>query len=568
MKGRQRIGKAFVHFTLSTAFGRKVRESFDGSEWFQALLRWSGGSQQQMGDKTMQEITDLGPGSVVAKETRAVNSRFFTSTRTSRWFGILLAVSTIFGFSPYQGILLGLIVVSAVSNQILTFNGLIALLESKRFSKTAAFIGAGIIGALFAFRPDMIIYGALIGGFTQGLSLWIYRRGRDFVRFPLQLVVTVMGPRMFQSPKFMVSGAAADAFKGTDISKKLKDMKSFKLAWVFYGIPFGILFMYAVMFNATVVNTFLLFPFLMIVVGTLVGVFSHNSPEGRHTAWSFAGTLSGWGAGIGILWRIKILSATVLGPINLMSYMPVIVTVSGLLLLLLRGLKNYMPQSVTRFKKKIEEAAKEKTASRSVRLLDKVINFKLERLDKGKELSSPWIRIISQFNRSLALSIFTLMWFFFAPGFAAINFEGLSQNIITIFTTDFVAVAAAGLVFVFAYYGLGRLMEWWDYTRKFKNEVEELNKKYLKNRKMYTPYEWSLIKNLLDHVTSLIAEVSHGGVEKVIAELKEHVNNPGTHRPDSEEAAEAYYDRIRPWATVLQGGPTVKTLGGIHPVGV
>ncbi|MCK5590657.1 MAG: hypothetical protein KAI72_01755, partial [Candidatus Pacebacteria bacterium] len=195
MKGRQRIGKAFVHFTLSTAFGRKVRESFDGSEWFQALLRWSGGSQQQMGDKTMQEITDLGPGSVVAKETRAVNSRFFTSTRTSRWFGILLAVSTIFGFSPYQGILLGLIVVSAVSNQILTFNGLIALLESKRFSKTAAFIGAGIIGALFAFRPDMIIYGALIGGFTQGLSLWIYRRGRDFVRFPLQLVVTVMGPR-------------------------------------------------------------------------------------------------------------------------------------------------------------------------------------------------------------------------------------------------------------------------------------------------------------------------------------------------------------------------------------
>jgi len=327
--------KGYVEFSLAIAHGRKARESFGAYEFLAAPIRWAGGAAQQMGDKTMQNISELGLLWVPAKATRAVNSRFFSSARTAVWFIILIGISTIFGFSPFQGIILGLTLLSMVSNQVLTLSGLVAVLESKRFSKIAAIIGAvlfGLIGLIFGFSPYVLIYGALIGGFTQGLSLWIYKRGADIIRFPILLIIYAIGARIFQSPRFQLSGAKADAYKGgTDISEKIKSMKLFKATWLYYGVPMFALFMYTVMFNATLATVLLLSPFLILTVGLVVGPFSHNDVEGRYTRLSKLGTIAGWLSGAGMLWGINSITGAVIGSTGLGAFIPIVLVGLGLI---------------------------------------------------------------------------------------------------------------------------------------------------------------------------------------------------------------------------------------------
>jgi hypothetical protein len=67
---KKRLNRKFLHFATSTAFWRKIRETWAHIAWFAAFPRWSGGLFQKMNDKIMQDVSELGPLSVFAREVR------------------------------------------------------------------------------------------------------------------------------------------------------------------------------------------------------------------------------------------------------------------------------------------------------------------------------------------------------------------------------------------------------------------------------------------------------------------------------------------------------------------
>ena len=208
------------------------------------------------------------------------------------------------GFSPFQGVILSLVVIGTLFNQILTFNGLFAYLKDQGFNKVTAVLGglaalaAGIYCLGAGFNPAFLILGMWVGGNIKGLSRWLYTRGIDMVRFPLQLVVHALGQRIFQSLEFGLSGESAAEFKKVDMRDKLREKPSnfvnIRNAWLIWGVGLFALNLAAITFDSMLSNVILLYPFLIFSVGLTSGIFIMSVSRGKNNRLSPLARLSGW----------------------------------------------------------------------------------------------------------------------------------------------------------------------------------------------------------------------------------------------------------------------------------
>src|SRR5262249_48692586 len=126
---------------LGTWVVNKIRESFAHTEWPNAYMRWAGGSVNMEEDAVMQQINQLGPKPIFAREVRRNNGRFFVSVMPAFLNLTIMPIAIYFGFSPFEGINLLYWVGGVMFSQVLTLHGLIATMRERGFNRWAAAAG-------------------------------------------------------------------------------------------------------------------------------------------------------------------------------------------------------------------------------------------------------------------------------------------------------------------------------------------------------------------------------------------------------------------------------------------
>jgi hypothetical protein len=432
-KAMPRLANNALFYTLSKAHWVKQRETYSLLAWFSAFPRWAGGFLQKMNSIIAQEIGELGPLSIFAKEVRAQNARFYTIARFAAIFIVLIPISSILGFSPFEGVLVKLLIIALFFNQVQTLNGLIFYLKSRGFNWIGATIGAigvSLVSFVFGFwHPSLVYFGFFIGGFSKPISHWLQRRGIDFVRWPKQLVIHTLGQRLYQSLKFDLGGDSLNGFRDIDMSQAIKNggatFLNIRTAFIFWGLFLYALYMTAITFNLTILNVVLLYPFIIFSVGVMLGPFVTNVPKGDYTPSAYLFRVFGWGLGAGVLLGLKsIASVGVAG--SFASLFAVGLVSAGLLVWV--GLGNRI-----RFSKKVKDS-----------------------------------RIFSDFSRSFVLSFFSLLPLYWVPAYRMISVEGISGYIYHWFSSDVFAISILVIVGIFAFYGLGRATEWFEYNKFYR----------------------------------------------------------------------------------------------------
>ncbi len=285
------LGKR-VKYGLSEAIWHKIRETWSHSEWLASFPRWSGGYLQMMHDPIMQRINDLGPKSIFCKELRANSGRNFLMAPFALLNVLMMPLAIMLDITPFVQILLVLWNFGFVMNQVLTINALNTYLESSGFYAIPAALG-GLAAALFCLTspvlqplaPAVIVLAAAAGGFIVGLSRWLYTRVRDLLLFGPQLVLHALGQLIRQTLEFVVSGASPEDAKGVNMPFRtwvgpredrpldrfgnLMNLKT--VIWAF-GLTSLVLDLFALS-NLDLLNVLLLLPSLLFTVSILAGPF-------------------------------------------------------------------------------------------------------------------------------------------------------------------------------------------------------------------------------------------------------------------------------------------------------
>ncbi|RLF32343.1 MAG: hypothetical protein DRN07_05220, partial [Thermoplasmata archaeon] len=566
----RRKNQEHLGFATTRSRTRKSRETWTLLACLAAWPRWAGGFFQKLMSPVMQQIVELGPFSIFAKEGRAHEARFYTSARLAALFIILMPISTIFGFSPFQGVVLKLAAMGIYFNQVLVLMGLVTFLKAQGFNRVSAIIGAGFglsVGWILwgSFNPALFYLGFWLGGFIKGFSRWLYNRGLDSVRFPIQLIIHTLGQRLYQSIKFELGGDKTYDYRGRDIKSELRakypKFLNIRNIWLWYGIGLYLLFLVSLTFQSIFTNVLLLFPFLMVPTGILVGLFVSNVPKGKATKWRYVARLAGWAVGAGVLLGLRELTIIE----GVVAYVPVFVLVfiftalfmwayiensekldklpSGLKfpdslkdkisydaqrkLLIFRGVmskeekKNLLGLSEDKAYQKAIERLFQKFPIKLIRriteikLISKIIDY-TKQSKQVNELTSRRRRIISDFSRAFVLSLFCLNWFFWVPVYRALNIEGFNGEIYTIFFTDILRIILAVVGGVIILRGLGRLTECIE-SRYFNNMKKEglrasyvgLFREFIENWREWDPYTISQVENLLTETLNCIDQKAH-----------------------------------------------------------
>ncbi|MFH2144505.1 MAG: hypothetical protein ABII75_00535 [Candidatus Omnitrophota bacterium] len=313
-EARMKIGLGISpRFGRSRAIWTKQRESWSHAAWCSAFPRWSGGFPQKVFDKTMQNISELGPLSVFAKEIRANSSRFFLTAPWALLGIVIYPLAILAGVSPFVGIMLVFWYTSLLFNQILTVHGLVHYLEGSGFTKWMAVVGA-LLAYLFGLNASGIIIGYLIGGFIIGLGRWLFNRGTDALVFASQTVVHSLGQFIRQTLEFKLSGEGGKDPKGVDMRWRstvggneddpkgtFANFVNFRTVIRTLAFPLFVLYIVAIGWQLDFVNVLMLMPFIGFVIGLMVGPFTSSVPKGESTIWEVPARVLGWIAGFGLM---------------------------------------------------------------------------------------------------------------------------------------------------------------------------------------------------------------------------------------------------------------------------
>ena len=303
------------------------------------------------------------------------------------------------------------------------------------------------------------------------------------LRFPFQLIIHSVGQRIFQTLRFMISGAKDIDYQGVDIRDKQKDKQSkvqyFRSAWLLYGVGLFLLNLIAVSFNSIFSNVVLVYTFLIFSVGLTVGIFTMNVVKGKHTWVSRLVSAFAWAAGAITLLALRIVAEV--GD----SLWPIGSIVIGAILLFTWASKPWASSKIWQLK-----------------------------LDN---------RVISTLSRSFILSLSTLLWFFWTPIYRIVNLEGPGESIIMLFTHDLALYSGAILASIFIYYGLGRLTEYVDYLR-FLRRAKALEADFWRKYFRMNAYNASRIFNLFDEVRSSLEEGSQHYAQQYLGKIKKYLN--------------------------------------------
>ncbi len=120
-------------YALSKAIHHKRRESFSNFELGSAVPRWAGGRNQVISRFLMQTINDIGPEAYVEREANRNVGRHYVGMPWGFLNLIMLPVSVVFGFNPFQGLWLTLATVGTLFNQILRLHGWGAMIDDSGF---------------------------------------------------------------------------------------------------------------------------------------------------------------------------------------------------------------------------------------------------------------------------------------------------------------------------------------------------------------------------------------------------------------------------------------------------
>jgi hypothetical protein len=473
-----------VKFRESKAFWHKIRETWSHAEWFSAFPRWSGGYLQMMLDPIMQKINDGGPLSVFAKEIRANCGRFFLSAPFALLNILLMPLAILWDVSPFVQVLVVLWLFGLVMNQVLTMLGAIAYLEATGFARLPALVGAVLGGALCQVRPAFklltpaaILLGGVGGGFAAGVGKWLFNRGRDLIVFGPQLVIHALGQIVRQSLEFVLSGASADDAKGVNIAfrgwvgpredRPWERYANFiNLRTVIWGVGLlSLLLNIIALAKLDFLNALLLLPSLFFSISTLIGPFLMAPKPGKATrAGSVLPKVAGWAGGAAYF----IILAALLTQKGWPLWVGLGVALMSVCSVGYAGLR-YLgyPRRLRRSEEKlsellqqagIEPANARKLAQQAVRVFqgdaaklkpalaavnldattqERIANFSekvLQPIIKKPilDVHGPqprWIRGATEFKRSFALSLFTLLWFLFVPVPGLLVFSGLGYRV-------------------------------------------------------------------------------------------------------------------------------------------
>jgi hypothetical protein len=497
-----------VKFLVSTAMWHKIRETWSHAEWLASFPRWSGGYLQMMHDPLMQKVNDFGPASVFAKEVRANSGRNFLSAPFALFNILLMPLAIMLDLTPFVQILIVLWNFGFVMNQILTVHGLNTYLESSGFQRFPALLG-GLAGGAWAYSsqalrpvaPALILGGFLTGGFFVGLSRWLYTRLRDMLLFGPQLVLHALGQVVRQTLEFQVSGASPEDAKGVNMAfrtmagpredKPLEPHLSFinlrTVVWGFGMVSVGLNLV--ALSNLDMLNVLLLLPSLLFSVSTLAGPFLLKPRVGKPLGiWAFLPKALGWLCSVSFFTLVSMLLAA--GNRSKLLGLILVGAVFGTLLLRCARYWNYRPrlrrlcrQMTQRLhhppstplwkllltsggdRAKFETAilwlgyTKQELAPAMEFADRKLFPLLLEPGQRGKALRQS--RFISELNRSLALSLLVLVWFFVVPLPGLFVFTAGDYRIsldlwnIMFFIGSLVAVVIIGS-------WLGQLIQWFE----------------------------------------------------------------------------------------------------------
>lgn len=218
-------------FMQGSTIVHKLRESNSHSAFGSAWPRWAGGFMDAENDFIQQYAFTFGPLSLVLKEVRRNNGRFFGSVLFSFTNLAVLPLSIRLGLSPFRGVDLIFWVIGTVFSQVLRLHGLIAMMRNRGFSEVTGVVGAA--GALLLFHSIPIALFAYVGmGFITAISDWIPNQIRDMFLFSPQLTIHQFGQWLRSNLKFAVSGGGdPESGRSGEIGKP--DPKwNHSLAWI------------------------------------------------------------------------------------------------------------------------------------------------------------------------------------------------------------------------------------------------------------------------------------------------------------------------------------------------
>ncbi len=120
-------------YALTSAIHHKRRETFSNFELGSAVPRWAGGRNQSIGSFMNQTINDIGPEAYVEREANRNVGRHYVGMPLGLLNLILLPLSVVFGFNPFQGLWLWLVGLGTLFNQILRLHGWGAMIDDSGF---------------------------------------------------------------------------------------------------------------------------------------------------------------------------------------------------------------------------------------------------------------------------------------------------------------------------------------------------------------------------------------------------------------------------------------------------
>jgi hypothetical protein len=116
-------------YALSQAIHHKRRETFSNGELNGAVPRWAGGRNQSIQSSVNQTVNELGPESYAEREAVRNTARHYVAQPFGFLNLIFLPISIIFGFMPFSGVHLGLLVLGTFFNQVARLHGLKATMD-------------------------------------------------------------------------------------------------------------------------------------------------------------------------------------------------------------------------------------------------------------------------------------------------------------------------------------------------------------------------------------------------------------------------------------------------------
>jgi hypothetical protein len=454
-------------FLVSRAIWHKIRETWSHSEWLASFPRWSGGFLQMMHDPIMQRINDFGPFSVFAKELRANSGRNFLSAPFALFNILFMPLAIMLDITPFIQILVVLWNFGFVMNQILTVHGLNTYLESSGFYRVPALFGAGIGGLLSwvnpglqPFAPALIAAAFVLGGFFVGVSRWLYTRMRDMLLFGPQLVLHALGQVVRQTLEFTVSGASPQDARGVNMAfltwagpredrpwEGYPQFINLKTVIWLVGLLSVVLNLFALA-NLDMLNVLLLLPSLLFSASALLGPFllrpRLGTPIGK---WTLLPRVLGWI----IAFAFYIVTSMLIAADRAFKLLGVGLFLLVFTLIARHGLRYFgyrhkwrklrtqlcamletvLPASTnprlfaeTLMQRAADPAQIDSTFDRAnlsgdrERILAFLSAKVAPMLRSAADYRAPrWIseRFASEFNRSLALALFILVWFFVVP---------------------------------------------------------------------------------------------------------------------------------------------------------